>query len=298
MNFKENHDLDIFTCPVCGEKQGADKAPLLHFDERTARCPEGHCFDVSAKGYLNLLLSQHKNVKDPGDSKEMVAARREFLDSGAYRPLLTGLCRAASELTEGLEQPLIADCGCGEGYYTAGIYDHLAAEGKAPLICAVDISKNALSAMRARTRGKAVSAAVASVFRLPLATSSADMATVIFAPFQTEELRRVLKNGGTVVTAIPAEKHLYGLKQVLYDEPRLNTVKPYEIDGFDFLGKDEVSFTLTLDSQAQLNALFMMTPYYYKTSPADSDKVYGYFGTHDLFTTDAAFEILKYKVRK
>ena len=73
------------TCPVCGEK--TNRPPRLIPDGKTLRCPKGHSFDVSAKGYVNLLLTQHKNVKDPGDSKEMAAARRLFLDSGAYSPV-------------------------------------------------------------------------------------------------------------------------------------------------------------------------------------------------------------------
>ena len=58
------------TCPVCGEKTSSP--PLLKYYGNALRCPKNHCFDISAKGYVNLLLSQHKNVKDPGDSKEMV----------------------------------------------------------------------------------------------------------------------------------------------------------------------------------------------------------------------------------
>lgn len=51
------------TCPVCGEKSG--NPPLLTRDGNSLRCPKNHCFDISSKGYVNLLLSQHKNVKDP-----------------------------------------------------------------------------------------------------------------------------------------------------------------------------------------------------------------------------------------
>lgn len=290
--------MNIYICPVCGEKYGTDKAPLLEQSGNSMKCPKNHCFDISAKGYLNLLLSQHKNVKDPGDSKEMVAARRDFLNSGAYKPLLDGLSKAAMELCSEIGSPIIADCGCGEGYYTAGIYDYLSENGKAPEIYGIDISKNALSAMRARTKGKNISAAVASVFRLPIRDDSVDLASVIFAPFQTEELRRILRPNGAVITAIPAEKHLFGLKSVLYDKPYLNEVKSYDVDGFVFIGKDEISYTLKIESQEQLNALFMMTPYYYKTSPRDSNRVYSYFGTNDAFETEVAFEILKYRVRK
>ena len=290
--------MNIFTCPVCGEKQGLDKAPLLHFEGSSAKCPKNHSFDISSKGYLNLLLSQHKNVKDPGDSKEMVTARRDFLNSGAYKPLLDALSEEAHTLTEAMPSPVIADCGCGECYYTAGMYDYLSERGKTPSIFGVDISKNALAAAKPRIKDRSISLAVGSVFRLPIKTGSADLATVIFAPFQTEELSRILKDNGHVFTAIPAARHLQGLREVLYDKPRLNEVKPYDIDGFDFLGRREVSYTLTITEQERLNALFMMTPYYYKTSREDCNKLYGYFGTHDSFSTEIAFEILKYKVRK
>ncbi len=290
--------MNIFTCPVCGEKSGLDSAPLLHIEGSAAKCPKNHSFDISAKGYLNLLLSQHKNVKDPGDSKEMVAARRDFLGSGAYQPLADALCKAATELCADIPSPVVADCGCGEGYYTAAIHDALAQDGRTPHIFGVDISKNALAAAKPRVRERDISTAVASVFRLPVQSGSADLTTVIFAPFMTEELRRILKDGGYILTAIPDERHLLGLKEVLYDNVRLNEVKPYEIEGLEFLGSENVSFTLELASQNQLNALFMMTPYYYKTSPRDSNRIYSYFGTHDVFATECAFRILKYRARK
>lgn len=287
--------MNRFICPVCAEKQGADNAPWLEQSGGSLKCPKNHSFDISSKGYVNLLLSQHKNVKDPGDSKEMAAARRLFLSTGAYKPLLDGLCEAADELTQGCAAPIIADCGCGEGYYTAGIYEALSEKGKQPELYAVDISKNVLSAAKPRFSGKSIYAAAASCFRLPLASGSADLAAVIFAPFCTEELLRTVKKGGAVMTAIPAREHLYALKALLYEKPYYNTVKPYEIDGLTFLGKKEISYTLDITEQETLNALFMMTPYYYKTSREDSNALYSYFGTHASFSTEIAFEILMYR---
>lgn len=284
--------MEKFICPVCAEKGGR---VLLTRLGGSLKCPQGHSFDISSKGYVNLLLSSHKHVKDPGDSKEMAAARRLFLDTGAYEPLLDGLCRAADELTAGIPAPVIADCGCGEGYYTAGIYKFLSSAGKKPQIYAVDISKNVLSAAKPRFSGKDIFPAAASCFRMPLPDSAADLAAVIFAPFCTGELIRTVKPHGHIITAIPAREHLYGLKQLLYREPYYNEVKPYDIDGLKFLGKEEIRAVITLDSQETLNALFMMTPYYYKTSPADSAALYSYFGTHSSFSTEIAFEILKYE---
>ncbi|MGJ8687515.1 MAG: putative RNA methyltransferase, partial [Spongiibacteraceae bacterium] len=48
------------------------------------RCPQGHCFDVAKQGHVNLLPVQNKKSREPGDSKAMIAARRDFLNSGAY----------------------------------------------------------------------------------------------------------------------------------------------------------------------------------------------------------------------
>lgn len=287
--------MNLFTCPVCAEKNGAEHAPVLTRAGNTLQCPKRHCFDISAKGYVNLLLPQHKNVKDPGDSKEMAAARRDFLNTGAYKPLLEGLCSAAQELTAEVSEPVVADCGCGEGYYTAGIFDALTANGKCPQIYAVDISKNTLSTAKPRLSGKAVHCAAASVFRMPLPSESADLAAVIFAPFCVGELLRILKPNGCVMTAIPAREHLYSLKSLLYKKPCCNEVKPYGISGFEFLGKEEISYTLEITEQRTLNALFMMTPYFYKTSREDSNKLYSFFGTHERFSTEIAFQILKYK---
>ena len=151
-------------------------------------------------------------------------------------------------------------------------------------IIGVDISKNVLASAHSRINSNGMKRDIfcvaASVFRLPLEDACADMAAVIFAPFQREELLRVVKPGGVILTAIPGERHLYGLKSVLYDEPRLNEVKPYEIEGMELL-----------------NALFTMTPYYYKTSQHDSSRLYSWFGTHDSFETETEFQVLCYRVK-
>ena len=282
------------TCPVCGEKSG--NPPLLTRDGNSLRCPKNHCFDISSKGYVNLLLSQHKNVKDPGDSKEMVAARRLFLDSGAYSGLRDTLCECAAKYAAGFPEPVtLLDCGCGEGYYTVGMYDAV----PGIRVFGVDISKNALAAAHSRINAggirRDIFCAAASVFRLPFCDSSMDMAAVIFAPFQREELLRVVKPGGVIITAIPGERHLFGLKSLIYDQPRLNEVKPYEIPGMEFLEMRSVRDEITITSQETLNALFTMTPYYYKTSQHDSSRLYGYFGTNDNFTTEIDFQVLCYR---
>lgn len=68
-----------FTCPLCHQ-------PLTQINNSVI-CPQRHQFDVAKEGYINLLPVQHKRSRDPGDSAEMMQARRAFLDAGHYQPL-------------------------------------------------------------------------------------------------------------------------------------------------------------------------------------------------------------------
>ena len=54
-------------CPVCKEK--------LARENKTYKCINNHCFDMAKQGYLNLLLSNQKHSKTPGDDKEMASMR-------------------------------------------------------------------------------------------------------------------------------------------------------------------------------------------------------------------------------
>ncbi len=63
---------------------------------------------------MNLLPVQHKRSRDPGDSAEMMQARRAFLDAGHYLPLREAI---VAILTEQLSKNVsaILDIGCGKG---------------------------------------------------------------------------------------------------------------------------------------------------------------------------------------
>ena len=57
-----------FSCPLCHAR--------LTRSEKSYACPQGHQFDMAKEGYVNLLPVQHKRSRDPGDSAEMMQARR------------------------------------------------------------------------------------------------------------------------------------------------------------------------------------------------------------------------------
>lgn len=248
----------IFTCPVCGE--------LLSFETTRCLCPHGHSFDRGARGYVNLLPPSHRG--DHGDNKQMIAARRTFLDGGWYAPLLaaaTEICRPLSGVG------IILDTGCGEGYYTDGFLSAFpAAEGYG-----IDISKDALrfAGVRKSVAEGRLTLAAASVYRMPVAEGTVDLVLDFFSPLTTGEFSRVLKKDGYFLYAIPGPRHLFGLKEVLYDTPYENKTADTALDGFRLLCERSVEDTIRLTDPLQIRSLFMMTPYAYRTGARGRERL-------------------------
>ena len=253
--------MSLFCCPLCA-------APL----ERAAgayRCPGGHSFDIAKEGYVHLLPPNQKHSALPGDDREMVLARREFLSEGYYQPLLNTLCSRILALSG--ETPAFLDAGCGEGWYTAGVAQALRAAGRRPQIAGTDISKFALRTAARREKGAEF--AVASSYRLPLADGGVDVLLNCFSPLALEEFRRVLKPGGWFLYVVPGAEHLWEMKEILYDKPYPNEEKETPYEGFAYREIVPVDGTVLLERREDLQNLFRMTPYFWKTPRAGAERL-------------------------
>lgn len=265
----------LFCCPICG-------APLTR-EERSYRCSAGHSYDIAKEGYTHLLPPNRKHSAAPGDDKGMAAARRDFLSKGYYSPLLHTLCSQISDLSG--DTPVLLDTGCGEGYYTAGIYQHLCTAGKQPRMAGSDISKFILRS--AAKRDKAIEFAVASSYHLPVADQQIDILLNCFSPLALEEFHRVLKPGGYFLYVVPAADHLWEMKEVLYEQPYPNEEKETPYEGFVYERIVPVDANITLENQQDIHALFQMTPYYWKTPKAGAERL----AALDTLTTRISFRI-------
>jgi len=245
----------LFRCPLC--------ASPLERGDRSYTCPNGHSFDRSAKGYVHLLPANQKHSKNPGDDKQMVAARCAFLEKGYYAPLRDALASLALRLTEEIPSPVLFDSGCGEGYYTSKMFQALIGAGKTPQVAGIDISKFAVK--RAAKRLNEAEFAVASAYHLPIADASVHLLTNIFSPLSADEFSRVLKPGGYFVYVVPSERHLWQMKRVLYDAPYENPVKREDYTGFVWQEVVPLRYTIHLGCAQDIGALFSMTPYAWKT---------------------------------
>lgn len=268
-----------FICPVCRE--------ALADEEKLYKCGNGHCFDKSKFGYVNLLQSQKSSAKRHGDDRMMIRARRDFLDKGYYSFLQDSLVNICDELlTNGAA---VIDAGCGECWYSSGIKQKLSENGKDICFYGVDISKDALEF--ASKRKSDITAAVASVFELPFADNSADLLLNVFSPEADAEYLRVLKKGGIMIRVIPLEKHLFELKAAVYDKPYLNDIPAPDVDGFKLIKAEKIRQTLDIASNDDIQNLFKMTPYYYKTGKDDQAKL----DILDSLNVKAEFEIRVYR---
>ncbi len=269
----------VFICPHCKrslqKKEGA----------RALSCENGHSYDVSREGYVNLLLRMTKNTH--GDNKEMLLARRAFLEGGYYASLAgTAASMLASRLVSGAR---VLDAGCGEGYYTEALARELEAQGKRALLYGVDISKEAVRLCAKRACAPVT--AVASLYELPIASESLDALICFFAPQSELEFHRTLKAGGLLLMAVPDARHLYGMKEILYSVPYENEVKDPHIDGFRLAEEARVCDRITLRSQSDIAALFSMTPYYYRTPREGHARLRAL----DTLDTEIAFRIFLYE---
>jgi len=262
-------------CPICGSE--------LFSTDRSMICVNHHCFDRAKSGYVNLLPPSGKG-KRHGDDKLMVHARSAFLDKGYYDPLSDVLSQFVYKYT--LKGSIILDIGCGEGKYTGDVYHHLVENDQSSDMIGIDISKYALSS--AARKEHSIHYYAASSAKLPLGDHSIDVVLNVFSPLFVDELKRVLKDDGFLVRVVPREHHLIELKQCIYNNPYLNDAPEESLPGFDTIEYRDISYTFLLSSNEDIQNLFSMTPYYYKTSAADQAKL----SKIDALSITAEFRIL------
>jgi len=261
--------LNILRCPLCGTALGRE--------ERILRCASGHCFDLAKEGYVNLLPpGKGKNART-GDEKDMLRARRDFLAGGYYSPISDAIAELLSRhLPDG--DTVLCDSGCGEGWhtlrYTRGLHCRT---GRNILTIGFDASKYGAAcgmknAVREGTFGEIGTEGElrtyffpGNLFSLPLAEHTVSAVISMFAPVAAEENLRVLRKDGILLTAASGREHLREMRELLYTDVHYSDKDP-RFEGFVPADEQTVRFQITLPDRETVSHLFMMTPFYYKTT--------------------------------
>ncbi|WP_024833256.1 putative RNA methyltransferase [Ruminiclostridium josui] len=274
----------LFQCPNC--------AKPLKRGHKQYFCSNGHCFDIAKQGYVNLLLPGHTGTGKPGDTKEMIRSRREFLDKGYYQEFSDTLNNMVLETlkTEQSDSISIFDAGCGEGYYISRLKQKFFDNNINNLdMYGIDVSKSAIQ--YAGGRDKDIHFAVASSYHVPILANSIDCILCIFAPRDEKEFKRILKPSGKLIVAAPGPKHLYSLRKFLYDSPDVIGQKGTVEEGFNLLLHKLVSYSITINDKEDIFNLFNMTPYSRHTDDDAENKL----KTIGEFTTEVDINIRVYQ---
>jgi len=234
------------------------------------RCESSHSFDQAKQGYFNLLLNQDKKSKTPGDTAEMVQARKHFLECGFYTPIVNKCEDLLSHLLKsncGTQDSIFhyTDIACGEGYYTESFYSFLSQQTNQVALTAVDISTPAIKSAAKRIANQAW--LVGNAFRLPISDSSQDLVSHLFSRPCPSEARRILKTGGALIDVSAGPAHLIELREKLYDKIKHKTELSAESvygDAFTLLEQACIKFEVTLTTSQQIENLITMTPHTWK----------------------------------
>jgi 23S rRNA (guanine745-N1)-methyltransferase len=238
----------IYRCPLCEQ--------VLSLNDRTFRCENNHCFDLSKEGYVNLLPVQFKHSKEPGDNKAMVNARRAFLEKSYYQPLVNKLIEIYQGF--GAQSGHLFDAGCGEGYYT---HQHKTVGNS---VYGIDIAKEAVK--KAAKKYPQCHFSVGTLSQLPFENSAFDWIISIYAPILETEFTRVLSTQGYLLTVTPAQRHLIELKEKIYIDAKEHNVEKDPVEQLTLIHQEKLSYEMTLESGDDVLNLLSMTPFAFKAS--------------------------------
>jgi 23S rRNA (guanine745-N1)-methyltransferase len=234
----------MLLCPVRDCHMALARAQTQ--EEQRVFCPRGHSFDVARSGYINLLQPQDRRSKRPGDAAAAVAARRRLHDRGVTGPLLHGI----AEMMAARPSDIVLDAGCGDGFYLGTLASETGFEAHG-----VDISIPAVDAAARRypPRNGRCEWIVANADRfLPYADRSFSIVLSITARMNAGEFRRVLRDDGRMLVALPAPDDLIELRSYTGQPGRDRVARTVEAfaHGFTLIDRGRATTTADLDAAA------------------------------------------------
>jgi 23S rRNA (guanine745-N1)-methyltransferase len=254
-------DSTWLRCPNC-------LLPLSSVEEGVLGCDGGHRYDISRHGTVTLLPP--RAPKTIGDTREMLEARRDLLDSGLFAPIAESIVAASIVATSiegvsiagvpGVGDTLrIADLGCGTGYYAGRLAQAL------PSASFLVADRSPVAVRMATRTIPGSTGVVLDLWRpLPLRDATADIAINVFAPRNPSEFARVIRRGGILIVVVPTTGHLSELRTSgsLLDIPAgkdARVTAQLVSAGFSALSAERVEYHTSIDA-AQRAELIGMGP--------------------------------------
>lgn len=229
-SYKFINNNDIFICPYCHEK--------LVLNNNAFVCENNHTFDIGKKGEVFLVkTSSYKQSKIY--NKELFMNRRKFIENDFYKPIYNEIANIVNQLD--LSAINIFDLGCGEGLHSTNIQKCLKQPSN---IIGLDYSKDAiLMATDYLDRGNFY--LVGDINNIPIKDKSMDIILDFLSPYNSNEVKRIIKESGYFIKVAPCKNYLKEIKNKEYENEKdvrqnlesnfkiikeINIVKKYNLD--------------------------------------------------------------------
>lgn len=207
------HWPGLFKCPICHEL-------LVIRGGYQLQCRNNHNFDLSRKGYVNLLAGNAASSYN----KMMLESRMKVAKAGLYDPLLN---RITTILTPRFTHLSILDAGCGEGSHLRYLINKIDSDNVTVKSIGLDNSKEGIQLASRETSD--IIWCVGDIARLPLNSFRFTLVLNILSPANYREFRRVLQDNGQLLKVIPGSEHLKELRELFYPEKNQSTYNPPEV---------------------------------------------------------------------
>lgn len=193
-----NESTEIFRCPIC-------KNSIKSIDKNSLLCENNHCFNISKKGYVNLLKNNNKTIYD----KSLFESRSKIYAEKIYEKLSKEIIDIVDKYTNNKDTNYVLDAGCGEGYYLNQLYLDEKINKKCRLF-GIDISREGIT-LATRYENE-ILWSVSDLANLPFENSKFDVILDILSPSNYKEFTRILNKDGVVVKIIPEEHYLQEIR--------------------------------------------------------------------------------------
>lgn len=234
-------------CPKCSQE--------IEQIGNSYKCCNNHCYDIAKQKYINVLLNPVKATNNPGDSKESLIARQEYLDKDYYKGILNQVIEQIKICNK--DNFHLIDIGCGQGYYTKGFYDTF---GNHNTYYGLDISKIAIQMATKYT--KDIYWLVANSKAVPVLDHSMDIITALFTVVNNQELDRILKEDGFIIHVTANPNHLIEIKELIYDEIKVKSDEYLKLP-FNTVNTYDYTEKININNRDDALNLLKMTPHYY-----------------------------------
>lgn len=251
---KIKESIDIFKCPVCGDRMYLD-------DFKSIICVNKHCFDISKKGYVNLLLNSGKSQYH----REMFESRDIICRMGFFDPLIESIvCLIGKSFFDINSNYIkILDAGCGEGFHLSQIMSGLHKKSVANFQgVGIDISKEGIQI--ASKNYKDIMWCVADLAKVPFMDKQFGVILNILSPSNYGEFDRIICNEGILIKVVPGSGYLKELRKIFYQETDKETYSNNRViehfsRNFNMIDIQKVLYNVKVNKE-ELRHLIKMTP--------------------------------------